>query len=133
MEFILRNSVLRPWKLGDESSLEKHANNRKIWINVRDHFPHPYTRADADWWIGHASAQTPPTDFAIVVDGEAAGGIGFILQADVSRRSAEIGYWLGEAFWGRAGFILEGRLRKAVTKSGETIDALMYAVLKEDS
>lgn len=133
MEIDLGHSLIREWRRGDEESLVRHANNPNVSRNMRDRFPHPYTRADADWWIGHASAQTPPTDFAIVVDGEAAGGIGFILQADVSRRSAEIGYWLGEAFWGRVGFILEGRLRKAVTKSGETMDALMYAVLKEDA
>ena len=173
VEIDLRHFLIREWRRGDEGSLVRHANNPNVSRNMRDRFPHPYTRADADWWIGHASAQMPPTNFAIVVDGEAAGGIGFILQEDVSRRSAEIGYWLGEAYWGRgiatdavramtdhifanfdvcriyatvfesnpassrvldnAGFVLEGRLRKAVTKSGETIDALMYAVLREDA
>ena len=33
--------------------------------------------------------------------GEAAGSIGFVVQPDVHRLSAEIGYWLGEAYWGR--------------------------------
>ena len=44
---------------------------------------------------------SPETFFAIAVGGEAVGGIGFVLQQDVERVSAEIGYWLGEAFWGR--------------------------------
>jgi RimJ/RimL family protein N-acetyltransferase len=29
------------------------------------------------------------------------GSIGLTLQEDVHRRSGEIGYWLGEPFWGR--------------------------------
>ena len=47
------------------------------------------------------SAATPETQFAIEVEGEAVGGVGLFLQADVERYSAEIGYWLGEALWGR--------------------------------
>ena len=39
--------------------------------------------------------------WAIEVNGEAAGGIGIELHTDVERVSAEIGYWLGEAVWGR--------------------------------
>ena len=34
-------------------------------------------------------------------DGEAVGGIGVVLQSDVERVSAEVGYWLGESFWGQ--------------------------------
>lgn len=33
--------------------------------------------------------------------GDAVGAIGLTLQGDVERVSAEIGYWLGEAYWGR--------------------------------
>lgn len=113
----------------------------------------------------------PETNFAIDVAGEAVGGIGFTLQPDVAHRSAEIGYWLGEAFWGRgiasdaliavtdhafanydlcriyahvfewnaasarvlekAGYAFEGRLRKSVTKDGQTIDQLMYAAIRD--
>jgi RimJ/RimL family protein N-acetyltransferase len=29
------------------------------------------------------------------------GGIGLNLKSDVHRKTAEVGYWLGEAFWGR--------------------------------
>jgi ribosomal-protein-alanine N-acetyltransferase len=43
----------------------------------------------------------PETHFAIVVQDQAVGGVGFAIQEDVFRRSAEIGYWLGEEFWGR--------------------------------
>ena len=36
--------ALRPWKEGDQKSLVVHANNVKIWRNMRDLFPHPYTQ-----------------------------------------------------------------------------------------
>lgn len=106
MEFILSKSTLRPWRRGDELSLVKHANNQKIWMNVRDHFPYPYTLSDAERWIFHASASLKDTVFAIVVNGNAVGGIGLIAKADVYKKSMEIGYWLGEEFWGQ-GIITE--------------------------
>ena len=92
--------VLRPWRAGDEAALVRHAHIRAVWLNLRDQFPHPYTAADAEGWIKFASAQSPPTSLAIDV-GEAAGGIGVRLHDDVERVSAELGYWLGEAFWNR--------------------------------
>lgn len=101
MKIKLDPVLLREWLPGDEASLALHANNRNIWINLRDRFPHPYTRADARRWIRLASVITPQTQFAMVVDGAAVGGIGFDVRRDVFRRSAEIGYWLGEPFWGR--------------------------------
>jgi RimJ/RimL family protein N-acetyltransferase len=101
MELQLSRSKIRDWRAGDEAGLVRHANNRKIWRNVRDAFPNPYTFGDAEEWISSASTAEPVTNFAIEVDGEAVGGIGFILGIDIHRRSAEIGYWLGEQYWGR--------------------------------
>lgn len=92
---------LRPWQEGDQASLLRHANDRDIWRNLRDRFPHPYTAAGADAWVDVASQQQPITDFAIAVAGEAVGGIGVTLHQDVERCSAEIGYWLGRAYWGK--------------------------------
>lgn len=100
-ELILGRCTVRPWRAGDEPSLTRHANNRRVSLNMRDRFPYPYSHADAEEWIRTASAETPVTNFAIVVAGSAVGGIGFELGADVFRRSTEIGYWLGEEFWGR--------------------------------
>jgi RimJ/RimL family protein N-acetyltransferase len=100
MEIVFGAWLLRKWQQGDEHALAKYANNRKIWLNVRDIFPHPYTLDDAKWWISHA-AEKPGTNFAIINGNEAIGGIGLELQNDVYHRSAEIGYWLGEPFWGR--------------------------------
>ncbi|HMG34340.1 MAG TPA: GNAT family N-acetyltransferase [Blastocatellia bacterium] len=101
MEIKLSRCTLRPWRPGDEDSLIHHANNVKIWRNLRDIFPHPYTREDADRWIQLASQAEPLTNFAMEVNGEAAGAIGIVLGQDVHRRSAEIGYWLGELYWGK--------------------------------
>ena len=100
MELELPGCRIRSWRRGDEPSLARHADSERLWRNVRDHFPHPYTLADAEAWVSCASRATPETQFAIEVDGEAAGGIGLFLQEDVARYSAELGYWLGEAHWG---------------------------------
>ena len=91
---------LRRWQAGDELSLVKYANNYQIWRNVRDSFPHPYTLEDAHQWIMLCESIKQPTVFAIEINGEAAGGVGIILQKDVFRKNAEIGYWLAEPFWG---------------------------------
>jgi [ribosomal protein S5]-alanine N-acetyltransferase len=101
MEIKLRTCALRYWRRGDEDSLVRHADNPLIARNMRDRFPHPYTPEDARAWVEHTLAEDPPLNLAIAVNGEAAGGIGIIPGDDIHRRSAEIGYWLGEAHWGR--------------------------------
>ncbi len=93
--------LIRPWRHADHQSLVRHANNRHVWLTLRDQFPHPYTSADGEEWLTYVAKQRTLTNFAIAVEGEAAGGIGVAPQPDVHRRSAEIGYWLGEAFWNR--------------------------------
>ncbi len=92
---------VRSWRPSDVDSLVRHANNRQIWQNLRDAFPHPYLPHHGRDYIRSTIDRRPETSFAIAVDGEAAGGIGYVLHPDVERVSAEIGYWLGEAFWGR--------------------------------
>jgi [ribosomal protein S5]-alanine N-acetyltransferase len=101
MHLRLRKSIVRSWTNDDLPSLVKYADNRKIWLNLRDRFPYPYTRRDGRDFIHLARSQRPETMFAIEVDGDASGGIGFVPHTDVERVSAEIGYWLGEPFWGR--------------------------------
>ena len=155
----------------DAESLTRYANNRNVSRNLRDAFPFPYTLADATEWLGHAIERSPESNWAIASATEVIGGIGLTFGSDVHRRSAEIGYWLGEPFWGRgiataaliavteyafaehdlarlhagvyewnpasarvlekAGYVLEGRLRKSVTKDGQTIDQLVYARISE--
>ncbi len=101
MKLNCRICIIRSWEEGDEESLVHQANNRQIWLNLRDSFPHPYALSDAKWWIQHAKNQNPQTDFAIDVSGDAVGGISLVLHDDIERCSAEIGYWLGESFWGQ--------------------------------
>lgn len=94
--------TLRPWAAVDVDALVKNANDRRVWANLRDRFPHPYTREDAEGWIAHCAANARPGEgLAIVVAGEAAGGIGLERLDDVHRRTAELGYWLGASYWGR--------------------------------
>lgn len=101
VELKLASCVVRSWQPGDAESIRRHADNRKIWLNLRDAFPHPYAIKDARDFIRGIRGRTPETMFAISVGAEAVGGVGFVLRQDVERVSAEIGYWLGEAFWGR--------------------------------
>ena len=97
----LTNCELRRWETGDVSSLVRNASNRRVSMNLRDRFPYPYTEEHARGWTDVASQEDPLVHFAIAVGGDAVGGIGLQLQPDVFRRSAEIGYWLGEPYWGR--------------------------------
>ncbi len=39
--------------------------------------------------------------FGLEFNGVFCGLAGLILQKDVDRKSAEIGYWIGEPFWGK--------------------------------
>ena len=109
---VLPKCTVREWRLDDAVSLAQHANDRRIWLNMRDAFPHPYTIADATAFLAVAIAMQSRTWFAVTVDGHAVGGIGYTLHGDVERVAAEIGYWLGTAFWGRG--IMTSALR-AVT------------------
>ena len=101
MKLTLKLCEIREWSEGDVDSLAENANDRDIWLQLRDIFPHPYTTSDAGNWIRIANSMDPITNFAIVVDGHAVGGIGLTLQGDILRKSAEIGYWLGRKHWGK--------------------------------
>jgi RimJ/RimL family protein N-acetyltransferase len=162
--------VIRPWSPGDVDDLARLADNRNVWRNLLDRFPHPYSKRDARAWVKGVTRQLPCTHFAIAADGVLAGGIGLMLQGDMRKGTAEVGYWLGEPFWGRglmtgaldafafrafgafklrriyayvlewnpasarvlekAGFRLEGRLRRSAFKDGAVADELLYARLE---
>lgn len=93
--------VVRPWRLKDAQSVVRHANNINVARQLRDRFPHPYTIDNANEFLKFAAAAEPPNNLAIEVAEEPVGGIGFVPGTDVERYSAEIGYWLGESYWGR--------------------------------
>src|SRR5262245_25466994 len=81
----LKTCDVRSWEVSDVDSLTRHADNRKIWLNLRDAFPHPYTKHNAREFIRATRQRTPETLFAIAVSGDAIGGIGFVLHPDVER------------------------------------------------
>jgi len=101
MEIRLETCTLRPWRMSDEQALVRQANNRNIWRNLRDAFPHPYGELDAIDWLARHIGVEPVRFFAIEHQGELAGSIGLMLLDDVYRRGAEIGYYVAEPCWGR--------------------------------
>jgi ribosomal-protein-alanine N-acetyltransferase len=101
MAIDLGEVTIRNLRIKDAASMARNANNPKVAANLRDRFPHPYTRKDAEEWIRRIRSATPETAFAIAAGDEVVGGIGYMPQADVARFTAEIGYWLAEPYWGR--------------------------------
>jgi RimJ/RimL family protein N-acetyltransferase len=101
MRLELARCTVRCWVETDLNALARHANNRNVSIHLRDRFPFPYELDHATKFLDWLATQDSPTVWALEVDGEAAGGIGIEQKSDVERISAEIGYWLGEPFWGR--------------------------------
>jgi RimJ/RimL family protein N-acetyltransferase len=97
----LKNCEIRNWLEKDIDSLAENANDKGIWDNLRDFFPHPYTLDDAQQWVVISNENQPLTEFAIAIDGYGVGGITLRLQSDVYRKSAEIGYWLGRKYWNK--------------------------------
>lgn len=92
---------IRPWQHKDAEPLVALATNKKIWDNVRDYFPHPYTIKDAKDWLALNVGITPVLNFVIEVDGNFAGSVGMVPKTEVYRCNMEIGYWLGEPYWGK--------------------------------
>ena len=95
------NGVVRSWSKTDAPSLARHANDRAIWRNLKDRFPNPYSLANAERFIEDCRTEVPESAFAIVVDDEAVGSIGFEHRGDIWSRSVELGYWLAQPYWGR--------------------------------
>jgi RimJ/RimL family protein N-acetyltransferase len=94
--------TLRSFSMDDMESLVHHANNAKIARFMTDQFPHPYEMGNAKSFIEFAtSPQSASKIFAIDIDGNAVGGIGLHFQKDIYRNNVELGYWIGEDFWGK--------------------------------
>ncbi|WP_371743315.1 GNAT family N-acetyltransferase [Pseudozobellia sp. WGM2] len=92
---------LRALEPSDKIQMALLANNKKIWDNVRDGFGHPYTEKNAEEFIQRQAKNDTEKVFAIDCNGKFCGLIGLIFQKDVYRKSAEIGYWIGEPSWGK--------------------------------
>lgn len=114
------NVKLRKLGGADLDSLVEQANNINIAKWLINTFPHPYTRADGQAFLAMIANDDPTKVFAIEVDGKAVGVIGIFPQTDVHQKNAEIGYWLGEAYWGR-GIILKA-IQEIVDYGFQTFD-----------
>jgi [ribosomal protein S5]-alanine N-acetyltransferase len=163
--------IVRHYRADDAASLAQNGNDRRIWLNLRDRFPHPYTQETAEKYIAYLATQEDATSYAIEVAGEAVGGISLHAREDIERIGAEIGYWIGEPYWGRgiatsairlvtdyaladrdlhrvfaipmttntgscralekAGYVLEGTMRRNAIKDGRIFDSHLYARVRE--
>ena len=120
--------TLRPWRAEDAKDVAAAADNPRIAANLRNVFPSPYTLADAEWFIGDCIAQGEERRLtrAISVGGKAVGSIGVFVQSDVYEKSAELGYWLAEACWGRG--IMTEAVRRICREAFDRFDILrIYA------
>ena len=95
--------VLEKWDKRFIPDIARHANNKKIAAMLRDVFPYPYTLQDAEWFVNDCMEKEASRQMlrAIVAEGQAVGSIGVFLQGDVYKKSAELGYWLSEDYWGK--------------------------------
>jgi [ribosomal protein S5]-alanine N-acetyltransferase len=127
MEILFEGIILRPWSLTDESILAKIADNKRIANNLRDGFPNPYSLDDARNWLKLIVPENdPPRYFAIIADNCLSGSIGIIAKTNIYRKNVEIGYFIGEEFWGRG--IATKAIKAATTYAFSTFDIVrVYA------
>ncbi len=94
---------LREWKLSDAKNLASAINNKKILENLRDGIPYPYTEKDGEEFINAMLSADKNSTFAFAIDveGKAVGSIGIFRQTNIHFRTAELGYYLAEEYWGK--------------------------------
>lgn len=93
--------VLRPWRGDDLDALLRHANDEAVSRGLRDRFPFPYTREDGEAFLGGRILAPSTLSLAIEIDGAACGSIGALPGVAERAHAAELGYWLGRAYWGQ--------------------------------
>lgn len=94
---------IRKWELSDAADLAAALSNKKVQDNLRDGLPYPYTEQDgADYISAMLFADEKETfAFAITVNGRVVGSIGVFRQGNIHRRTAELGYYIAEEYWGK--------------------------------
>ena len=143
------NLSIRKWRIEDKSDLAINLNNLKVLNNLRDGLPYPYTEDDAEDFIQIMLSADPDSTFAfaITLDDKVIGSIGVFRKDNIHCRTAEMGYYIGEPYWGnaepfahniascraleKAGFQYEGTLKSNAVKCGKIIDMKMYALVRE--
>jgi RimJ/RimL family protein N-acetyltransferase len=90
---------LRPLAPADAPRLAELANDFDV-VKTTGGMPFPYTLADAERFIGRATAAHPDREahFAIELIGE--GPVGCVGFYPHESPGPELGYWLGQPFWG---------------------------------
>lgn len=101
IELGLPGWTLRAWRDGDADSLVRHADDPRVWRNMSDAFPHPYTIEIARHWVARGHIDFGGDNWAIAWQDEGVGGCGVHPGSGAARCSCEVGYWLGQTFWGR--------------------------------
>jgi RimJ/RimL family protein N-acetyltransferase len=114
------NISLRPWQQHEAPILSALANNPAIAANMMDQFPMPYTPEVAEQFIARNLAASPTLIHAIIWEGQPVGSIGIHPQSDIDRFNGELGYWLGEPFWGKG--IITQAIRLKVENVFQTLD-----------
>ena len=102
--------VLRPFRGDDVDGLLAVADDAQVtrWMSAR--FPHPYTRADAEFWIAKTTTESPTETFALEIDGRIAGAVAYEAHDGERAGVAEFGYWLAPKYWGRGIITAASRL-----------------------
>lgn len=95
--------TIRNWQLEDASELAEALNNQNVQDNLRDGLPYPYTQNDAEEFIKAMLAADPKTTFAFAITFgyKIIGRIGVFRKENIHFRTAEIGYYIAEPFWGK--------------------------------
>lgn len=93
--------TLRDYTSTDVERLVELANNENVSRYLAYTFPYPYTKPDAEWWISTGVSVNHAVTKAIEFEGEFVGSVGLTPQTAWKAHSAEIGYWVGEAYWGK--------------------------------
>jgi ribosomal-protein-alanine N-acetyltransferase len=95
-------SIIREWRLEDKTELAQNLNNKNILKNLRDGLPYPYTEKDAEEYIKSmlAADKSKTFAFAITAEGKVIGSIGVFRCENIHFRTAELGYYIGEPYWG---------------------------------
>ena len=122
------NCTIRPWQLTDAKALASALSNQNILKNLRDGLPYPYTEKDAEDYINAMLAANPQDTFAyaVCVDDRAVSSVGAFRQGNIHCRTAELGYYLAEEYWGRG--IMTDAVRQLCQKLfGETDLLRIYA------
>lgn len=99
----LERCLIRPYHPSDAAPSAAEANNPKVITYMSNSFPSPYTLQDAVNWIELCARDDPTMNYAICDSNTGAfmGGVGLKPRKDIEERTVEIGYWLGEQYWGK--------------------------------